>query len=79
MSARADYENNSLIVLIGAIDNENAFYTLTDVLGKMVVTGSAYLSKGVSQLTLDMRNFSKGIYFFSVTNGEKLTKMKVAY
>lgn len=79
MSARADYENNSLIILLGALENENVFYTLTDALGKVVVSESAHVSKGISHMTLDMRNFSKGIYFLSATNGEKMSKLKVAY
>ncbi len=79
MSAGADHETNSIKLFVGSMADETASFTLTDVLGKIVVSGDARLSKGVSLITLDMKKLAAGIYFFSVSNGEMMRVLKVAY
>ena len=59
--------------------NENATYTLTDALGKIISHGSQPLGKGVSVITIDLKNAARGVYLFSVGIGSTRVLKKIVY
>ncbi len=68
--------NNGIITIESNLDNygnTKSFYQLTDITGKTLLQGTATTSK----FNLDISALSSGVYFISITDGEKQVYGKV--
>jgi len=74
-----DYENESIGILLNDNVSEKIEYQFTDVLGKVISSGSVTTTKGMNTITVDSRYFSHGIYFLTINNGEKFLSGKIFY
>jgi hypothetical protein len=74
-----DHESQSIKLFVNNDLEQNIEYRFTDVLGKMITKGTETTSKGISILTFDAHNFSQGLYFLTLDNGDKAISTKIFY
>jgi hypothetical protein len=74
-----DRENKTIKIFLKNNSGENAEFKFTDVLGKTILKGSEVLTKGVRWITIDGKNLSEGIYYFSLFNGKTFYSGKIFY
>ena len=67
--------NNSFDVEILAQNNETIFYKLTDVLGRIVKSGSIEANSIINELHFKDLNINQGNYFLLVRQGVKTSKL----
>jgi hypothetical protein len=68
---------HELNVLFTDNDNEHIQIAITNVLGQQFYTKEIVCEKGLNTVTLDLSNYSSGIYFLELTNGKKSFNKKV--
>ncbi len=68
---------SDLSVLFTNNVNESVFITVTDLLGQEFYKKEILCEKGLNTITLDMSNYSEGVYFLRVNNGKKSFIKKV--
>ncbi|MEP7171150.1 MAG: hypothetical protein ABI855_17410, partial [Bacteroidota bacterium] len=74
-----DHDNQSIKIFLNNYSGENAAYKLIDVFGKTISQGSPAITNGVSCITINGKNLSRGIYYFSVQNGKSFLTVKIFY
>jgi hypothetical protein len=69
--------SHELNVLFTDNDNEHVQIAITNVLGQQFYTKEIVCEKGLNTVTLDLSNYSSGVYFLELTNGKKSFNKKV--
>lgn len=79
ISAFADYDNQSIQIYLKSNSVENIEFRLTDMPGKTISHGSKTSAKGVTWVSIDGKNLSRGVYYFTLSNGKKTLIGKIIY
>jgi len=75
-----DYNSQSIKILLPGNLMTKLTYKLTDMLGKTIEQGSKSIDYTTSSfVSIDAKNLSRGIYYFSVFNGKKNFVSKLHY
>jgi hypothetical protein len=74
-----DHHNQLIKIFIKNNAGDHAEYKFTDVVGKTISEGSQTLTKGASWITIDGKNLTHGIYYFSLQNRENVFTCKIFY
>lgn len=68
MNTSFNFQSNEMHVLIASDTNGILNYFLTDLMGKIVLTGSDKISKGENLIRINFYNLSSGIYYLNLNN-----------
>ncbi len=79
LNAYVDYSNHLLKINFRTSSSENTEYVITDLLGRIIFSGTKYSSATFNSINLDASNFSKGVYFFILKNRQKIVLGKIFY
>ncbi|HKR03688.1 MAG TPA: hypothetical protein VJY62_03560 [Bacteroidia bacterium] len=79
VSTYVDHHNQLIKIFIKNNAGDHARYKFTDMVGKTISQGSQALTKGVSWITIDGKNLTHGIYYFSFQNKENFLTCKIFY
>ncbi len=63
--------DNELNVIFTDIQSENVELTITDMLGQAITTKTVSSEPGLNKVTLDVTNFSAGLYMVKLSNDNK--------
>ncbi len=75
----ADAKEQTLNIYINNNRDENVLYQLSDNTGKIVYSGTHLCTKGMSTIHLDGSALSSGIYYITVSSGQKTISKKLFY
>jgi len=69
--------SHELNILFTDNNSESVQIVITNVLGQQFYTKEIVCEKGLNTVTLDLSNYSSGVYFLELTNGKKSFNKKV--
>lgn len=59
--------------------DEPLYYRLYDISGKLLIHNTESFPKGINTIEIPAESFTKGIYYFTISNGHVMKKVRVVY